>query len=380
MFKSGVVVTAVSQPAVPAGTTDTLAGNLTISETLNGQFKPGQFICVTILPRTSNGARTQDTFIKTTTTNDLPVITTNAASGLLTSSVGTPGCPPSFYYSYYGYPVVPNPGASFSFYVNQQSFGGTLGVITIGNIHLITTADAPTGPVLVDVMGDNGEGGSSISTQTITANAASDATTGSTVVTVSGTNNLFAGELITITGTTGTPNLNGTYVVQSVSGSTFTINLPVPGVAANAERTVGTVFATSSANAAVAFETVVSNAKIGVLPSIKFTVGTAAGATKNATFTAKTKVVKLSKYVTWRFTAPKALSGKIVTIWVSTKLADGTWGAPKALTSRLVDINGNAYFWWKSASTTWVAVSASYAGDSNYAMSVSASPQARWIK
>jgi len=63
--------------------TDALAGNLTISETLNGQFKPNQFICVTILPRATNGTRTQDTFLKTTTTNDLPVISTNAASGLL---------------------------------------------------------------------------------------------------------------------------------------------------------------------------------------------------------------------------------------------------------------------------------------------------------
>ena len=167
--------------------------------------------------------------------------------------------------------------------------------------------------------------------------------------------------------------------MQSVSGKTFTINLPTArsGHPAEWRRLLGRP---QRRGAAVAFETVVSNAKIGVLPSVKFTVGTAVGATKNATFTTKTKVVKLAKYVTWRFTATKALSGKIVTIWVSTKLADGTWGAPKALTSRLLDINGNAYFWWKSASTTWVAVSASYAGDNNYGMSLSASPQARWIK
>jgi hypothetical protein len=130
----------------------------------------------------------------------------------------------------------------------------------------------------------------------------------------------------------------------------------------------------------VNFQSQVSNAKLGTAPAVKFTVGTAVGATKNATFTTKTKVVKLAKYVTWRFSAAKALAGKVVTIWVSTKLADGTWGAPKALTSRLIDINGNAYFWWKSGTATWVAVSASYAGDDNYAMSLSASPQARWIK
>ena len=156
-YKSGVVVAAVAQPAIPAGTADSLAGNLTISETLNGQFKPNQFVCVTILPRAANSVRTQDTFIKSTTTNDLPVITTNSASGLLASSVAVPGCPVQFNTS--SFTTAPTPGASFSFSVNQQSFGGTLGMITISNIHLITTADAASGPVLVDVMGDNGGGG-----------------------------------------------------------------------------------------------------------------------------------------------------------------------------------------------------------------------------
>ncbi|MDR3660443.1 MAG: hypothetical protein P4L86_08595, partial [Mycobacterium sp.] len=197
-FKSGVVVAAVSQPTVSAGTVDTLAGNLTISETLNGQFKPGQMICVAILPRTSNGVRTQDTFIKTATTNDLPVIATNSASGLLTATVATPGCPPTFSSLQYYYngdvlhsstvtvpgPFLPNPGASFSFPVTQQSFG-TLGVITISNIHLITTADAVSGPVLVDVMGDTA-GSVPSGSLDITGNGASDATTGSTVVTVGG--------------------------------------------------------------------------------------------------------------------------------------------------------------------------------------------------
>jgi hypothetical protein len=170
-FKNSVIVAAVSQPFIPAGTVDSLAGNLTISETLNGQFKSGQFICVTILPRTSNGVRTQDTFIKTATTNDLPVITTNSASGLLTTTVATPGCPPTFSIhdnSVVGFPFLPNPGASFSFMVSQQSFG-TLGVITISNIHMITTADAPLGPVLVDVMGNNG--GGAVAFETVVSNA-----------------------------------------------------------------------------------------------------------------------------------------------------------------------------------------------------------------
>lgn len=128
------------------------------------------------------------------------------------------------------------------------------------------------------------------------------------------------------------------------------------------------------------FDTTVVNANIGVQPTAAFKVGTALGATKNATFTAKTKIAKLSGYVTWRFTGPAALAGKIVTISISTKQADGTWGAFVVKTSRFVDLNGNAYYWLKSAKATWLAIRATYAGDATYALSTSASPQARWMK
>ena len=154
-FKSGVVVAAVSQPLIPKGSADSLVGNITITETLNGQFKPGQDICVIILPRTSNGLQIQDTILKTATTNDLPIITTNAASGLLASSVAAPGC--TGFDSNLALGVVPTLTNSFEFAVSQQSFG-TLGQITISNIHVITTADAPNGAVLMDVSGD-GDGG-----------------------------------------------------------------------------------------------------------------------------------------------------------------------------------------------------------------------------
>ncbi len=308
-FKSGVVVAALSQPTIPAGATGSLGGNVQISETLAGQFKPNEVICVEVQPRASNYYN-QDTFFQMSNTNNLPVITPNTAtSGLLVSSV-TPGngftgtnsntiCR-NYYNSNNNYNYS-DTRAFFSFMITQQAFASTLGVITISNMQFMTTADAAAGPVVLRVVG---------------LTSVPDGTTGTAV--------------------------NG-----------------------------------------VAFESFVSNAKIGTAPSVKFAVGTALGATKNATFTTSTKVVKLSatnKYVTWRFSAPKALAGKVVVISVLTKLADGTWGAPKALTTRLIDINGNAYFWWKSTTATWVAVSATYAGDDNYAMSVSASPQARWMK
>ena len=147
-FKSGVVVTALSQPMIPQGSPDSLGGKLQITETLAGQFKPGETVCVAVLPRASNTVRTQDTLFKEATTNDLPVITTNTATGLLVQSVAQPGCSEGS--RLFGLPT--DLTNSFSFDIYQQAYG-TLGQITISNIHFITTADAPVGPVLVTVGG-----------------------------------------------------------------------------------------------------------------------------------------------------------------------------------------------------------------------------------
>jgi hypothetical protein len=83
VYKSGVTVTALSQPVIPPGATGAAAGNVQISETLAGQFKAGDDICVVILPRASNVFTHQDTMFTSATTNQLPVIQTNyAQSGL----------------------------------------------------------------------------------------------------------------------------------------------------------------------------------------------------------------------------------------------------------------------------------------------------------
>jgi hypothetical protein len=306
-FKSGVVVAAVSQPYVSVGTADTVAGNLTISETLNGQFKPGQFVCVTILPRATNGTRTQDTFIKTTTTNDLPVISTNAASGLLTSSVATPGCAPSFTTTVYTQdltdsntygdftanlvsvpgPFLPTPGASFGFVVNQQSFGGTLGTITISNIHLTTTADAVVGPVLVDVMGDNGDGGQT-----------------------------------------------------SIGG-------------------------------AVPFESVVSNAKIGTPAKLNIAANSALGLNPTSGYTMLTpKYQAVGKYVTWKFTGGPALAGQRVNVLVA-KHINGAWGGPVYYKSAWADANGIVTFAWTSKTAAAINVRVQWPGSAANAVSTS---------
>ena len=141
-FRSGLNVVAVSQPIIDQGTTG-LAGNITVSETLAGQFKVGQDICVTILPRTSTGAsgggqQRQDTFLATANQNQLPAVSTNVASGLLASRT-----------------TISSTGVCFT--INQQA-SGTLGVLTISNLNYTTLADAPFGAILVNVTG-NTDGG-----------------------------------------------------------------------------------------------------------------------------------------------------------------------------------------------------------------------------
>ena len=142
-FKDSVVVAATSQPRIPQGSTG-LAGNIVITETLNGQFKPGQNVCIQIQPRASN-ENLQDTWFDSANQNTLPIVTTNAASGLLVGAVGVGGnsnCTSA--------PGGDNRGYA-GFIITQQSFGPTLGQITISNIRYISTADAPNGPVLVRV-------------------------------------------------------------------------------------------------------------------------------------------------------------------------------------------------------------------------------------
>jgi len=133
-FQSGVNVVALSQPIIGQGTTG-LAGSIRITETLAGQFKLNESICVTILPRSSITGLLprQDTFLATANTNQLPTISTNVASGLLASRTSVSS-------------------TAVCFTINQQA-SGTLGELTIGNLNFTTLADAPFGPILVNVTG-----------------------------------------------------------------------------------------------------------------------------------------------------------------------------------------------------------------------------------
>jgi hypothetical protein len=132
-FRNQPVVAAVSQPTIPPGTVDSLLGNLTITETQAGQFKFGETITVTVLPLATPAGTNQVTRFVTGITSALPSIATNTASGLIATAA-----------------TVAVGGLSFSFQINQQATG-TLGVITISNMHVYNLADAPAGNILVRV-------------------------------------------------------------------------------------------------------------------------------------------------------------------------------------------------------------------------------------
>ena len=157
-FRSGPVVAAVSQPLCQPGSTDCLGGNITITEQFNGQLKAGQVFSVRILPRAT--VQRQDVILKTGVTNDLPIISTNSASGLLASPVSVT-CPPSA--------LLGIVWCTFTFAITQQSFGPTLGQVTVSNVHYIVAADAVNGPVLVNVTAPGAGAGGPAGSQSVDA-------------------------------------------------------------------------------------------------------------------------------------------------------------------------------------------------------------------
>jgi len=148
VFKNNITATASSQPRCAKGSTDCLGGNITVTETQNGQFKAGDLITVRILPRATT--QRQDVILKTGNTNDLPIVTANtAATGFAVTPVGV-NCPPSA--------ILGTIVCQFSFSVTQQAFGPGLASFSITNIHYIVAADAVDGPILVEITNTPGAG------------------------------------------------------------------------------------------------------------------------------------------------------------------------------------------------------------------------------
>ena len=133
-FRNQPVVAAVSQAVLPAGATNGILGNITITETQAGQFKAGDSCEITILPAASPAGDNQVVRFVGGLTANVPLVTTNVASGLLVGSVT------NFQAN----------DADFEFAVTQQAVG-TLGVITISNMHVSVLGDAAPQVVQVRV-------------------------------------------------------------------------------------------------------------------------------------------------------------------------------------------------------------------------------------
>ncbi|HZV26614.1 MAG TPA: hypothetical protein VFG00_10015, partial [Acidothermaceae bacterium] len=164
-YKSGVTVSVVGNPPFMAQGSDPLAANIQITETLNGQLKAGDTIVVQLLPRSTR--LRSDVLMNTGSTNQLPIVTTNASSGLLVSPVSFTGAP-----LVNCQPAVPGVSVcAFTFTVTQQAFGPTLGQITISNMDYIVAPDAALGPVQVNVFsfpaGTVGTGGGVLFNQVV---------------------------------------------------------------------------------------------------------------------------------------------------------------------------------------------------------------------
>jgi hypothetical protein len=153
-YRNQVAVTALSQPLIPAGA-KTKAGAIQVAETANGQLKRWEHICVEVLPRVSNELF-QDTYLQALTTADLPIVT--ATGGLVVGPVSMSDYDCDSFGRQVGVTAlyVGTHAVSFHFDILQQSTSGT-GKAVIDNLNLITTADAPNGPVLFNVYGFGGE-------------------------------------------------------------------------------------------------------------------------------------------------------------------------------------------------------------------------------
>jgi hypothetical protein len=112
--------------------------------------------------------------------------------------------------------------------------------------------------------------------------------------------------------------------------------------------------------------------------SVTLAGGTAQGVTTTALFTAPTKVASVGKYLTWQFSGGPAMAGRRVEIWVATRVGTDPWSAFTNRTARIADAAGNAYFYLRSSSATWVSARAYFPGDEATAAAWSPARLARY--
>ena len=176
-------------------------------------------------------------------------------------------------------------------------------------------------------------------------------------------------------GTLGTITLSNLNVSIPADAAAGPINVRASG----GMGTYGNDSKAPSYSGGMLFDQTVTAGKIGVKPAVAISSDSALGLIPNqGAWSTATKVQKLNKYVTWRFTAGSALAGKLVQIQVAAKNSSGGWGLFGTLTSAMVDSSGVAYFQWRQKTPAWLSVRAYYPGDISLAESWSPARQARW--
>jgi len=120
---------------------------------------------------------------------------------------------------------------------------------------------------------------------------------------------------------------------------------------------------------------VISNVTVGNAPAqTTITNASAAGVQNSGSFTTSTKIVPLNKYVTFQATTNLPVATH-VTVWIAVK-TNGVWSAFSPVTSRVVDVNGHAYYYWRSSTAKWVSVKFSFAGNAAFGPDMSLARQA----
>ena len=133
------------------------------------------------------------------------------------------------------------------------------------------------------------------------------------------------------------------------------------------------VYGFGLSNTLIDFQALISNAKIGVAPTLAIAAYSALGLKPAAGYTTKTpKYAAIGQYVTWKFTGGPALAGQRVNVLVATKVG-GIWGFPKYLKSAWADANGVVTFAWKSNAAAWVNVRVQWPSSAAYSVTYSKS-------
>ena len=146
--------------------------------------------------------------------------------------------------------------------------------------------------------------------------------------------------------------------------ATWTFLAPFNTGMVSAAATVAGVTGTQTASLSIG--------AVAPLPSTSGTNASALGVTKVGPYTTATKVAGLGKYVTFKMAFGSAAAGQHVSILVASKSASGVWSTFAVKTSRVADASGDVYFYWKSASASWLSVRGSLSGAMTNAV------QARW--